>query len=210
MTNQETLDHIERMLADPARRHAEELSGDHAFNAKMRADWASPDPDRVLTDAAVLVPIVNRPEGLSVLLTKRADHLNSHAGQVSFPGGRAEPEDRSLEDTALRETEEEVGLHRRHVTLKGSLDRYETGTGFSIFPVVGFVEPGFDLVIDEGEVAEAFEVPLAFLMNPKNHLRHSAVWKGKRREYYAMPYGDYYIWGATAGMLVNFYKRVYG
>ena len=205
MSNQPTLDLIEKMLLDPARRSGEELAGDHAF----KSDWIDPDPARVLRDAAVLVPIINRPAGLSVVLTKRADHLNSHAGQVSFPGGRAEDGDGSLEETALRETEEEIGLTRNFITLKGSLDRYETGTGYSIHPVVGFVEEGFDLVVDQGEVAEVFEVPLSFLMDPKNHLRHSAVWKGKRREYYAMPYGEYYIWGATAGMLVNLYKRVF-
>lgn len=205
MPNTKTLNHIEARLIDPAHKSLEELSGDHDF----KSDWIDPDPNRVLRDAAVLVPIIDRAQGLSVLLTKRADHLNSHAGQVSFPGGRSEEGDRSLEETALRETEEEVGLSRDFVTLKGALDRYETGTGFSIYPVVGFVREGFDLTIDTGEVAEAFEVPLEFLMNPKNHLRHSAVWKGKRREYYAMPYGEYYIWGATAGMLVNLYKRVF-
>lgn len=205
MPNRVTLTHIEERLRDPARRGVEELAGDHDF----KSDWIDPNPERVLRDAAVLVPIVDRPAGLSVVLTKRADHLNSHAGQVSFPGGRAEDHDGSLEETALRETEEEIGLGREFVTLKGSLDRYETGTGFSIHPVVGFVREGFDLTVDSGEVAEVFEVPLDFLMDPKNHLRHSAVWKGKRREYFAMPYGEYYIWGATAGMLVNLYKRVF-
>ena len=205
MVNSATLSHIEKRLLDPARRGTDELAGDHAF----KSDWIDPDPKRVLRDAAVLVPIVDRPSGLSVVLTKRADHLNSHAGQVSFPGGGAEEGDGSLEETALRETEEEIGLSRDYITLKGSLERYETGTGFSIHPVVGFVREGFDLTIETGEVAEVFEVPLDFLMNPKNHLRHSAVWKGKRREYFAMPYGEYYIWGATAGMLVNLYKRVF-
>jgi 8-oxo-dGTP pyrophosphatase MutT (NUDIX family) len=206
MPNRVTLEHIERMLCDPGRVSDEEISGDHAF----KSDWISPDPGRVLKDAAVLVPIVDRPGGLTVVLTKRADHLNSHAGQVSFPGGRAEEVDGSAEETALRETEEEIGLSREFISIMGGLDLYETGTGFSIQPIVGLVREGFCLTVDKGEVAEAFEVPLDFLMDPKNHLRHSAVWQGKRREYYAMPYGNYYIWGATAGMLVNFYKRVYG
>lgn len=206
MPNRLKLEEIERKLIEAPASDAGLIAGDHAF----QADWVDPDPELVLRDAAVLVPIVNRPDGLTVVLTKRADHLNSHAGQVSFPGGRVEESDGSSAAAALRETEEEIGLSRKFITIKGELDRYRTGTGFSIQPVVGFVEPGFTLDVHAGEVAAVFEVPLDFLMDPKNHLRHSAVWKGRRREYYAMPYGEYYIWGATAGMLVNFYKRIYG
>lgn len=206
MPNRLKLEEIERKLTRPLPSEVGLIAGDHAF----QADWVDPDPELVLRDAAVLVPIVDRPEGLTVVLTKRADHLNSHAGQVSFPGGRVEESDGSAAAAALRETEEEIGLSRDFITIKGELERYRTGTGFSIRPVVGFVETGFTLDVHEGEVAAVFEVPLDFLMDPKNHLRHSAVWKGRRREYYAMPYGEYYIWGATAGMLVNFYTRIYG
>lgn len=206
MPNRIKLEEIELKLKAPVTTEFDMSAGDHSF----QSDWGDPDTTVDLRDAAVLVPIVNRPEGLTVILTKRADHLNSHAGQVSFPGGRVEESDGSAVAAALRETEEEIGLLSDFVTIKGELDRYRTGTGFSIQPVVGFVETGFTLDVHEGEVAEVFEVPLDFLMDPKNHLRHSAVWQGKRREYYAMPYGDYYIWGATAGMLVNFYTRVFG
>ncbi len=206
MPNRLKLAEIERKLMAPLPPEAEVITGDHDF----QNDRVDPGSGKALRDAAVLVPIVNRPEGLTVVLTKRADHLNSHAGQVSFPGGRIEESDGSAAAAALRETEEEIGLSRDFITIKGELERYRTGTGFSIQPIVGFVEPGFTLDVHEGEVAEVFEVPLDFLMDPENHLRHSAVWQGKRREYYAMPYGDYYIWGATAGMLVNLYKRVYG
>lgn len=206
MPNRATLQEIERRLMATLPSDAQMLAGDHAF----QSDWVDPGEKQALRDAAVLVPIVDRPTGLTVVLTKRADHLNAHAGQVAFPGGRIEDSDGSAEAAALRETEEEIGLSRDFITIKGELERYRTGTGFSIQPIVGFVEPGFKLDVHAGEVAEVFEVPFDFLMDPENHLRHSAVWQGKRREYYAMPYGDYYIWGATAGMLVNFYKRVYG
>ena len=169
---------------------------------------ARPAADRKLRPAAVLVPLVARPQGLTVLLTKRTDHLHNHAGQVSFPGGRVEEHDADAVETALRETEEEIGLDRGFVRIAGYLDNYETGTGFHITPVVGFVRPGFRLDIDAFEVAEAFEVPLSFILDEANHQRHSRVWQGKKRHYYAMPYGDFYIWGATAGMLMNLYRRL--
>lgn len=163
-----------------------------------------------LRSAAVLVPLVERERGLTVLFTKRTDHLHQHAGQISFPGGRVEDHDEDAVATALRETEEEVGLTPSYVDVVGQLDQYQTGTGFSITPVVGFVRPGFTLRLDEFEVAEAFEVPFDFLMNPDNHQRHKRVWKGRERQYYAMPFKKYYIWGATAGMLINLYERIRG
>ena len=156
-----------------------------------------------LRPAAVLVPLVERPEGLTVLLTKRTDHLYDHAGQISFPGGRVEPDDENAIATALRETEEEIGVGPEHIEIVGEIDTYMTGTGFSITPVVGFVSPDYTLQIDEFEVAEVFEVPLAFVMDPDNHERRSAVYKGVERHFYVLPYEDRYIWGATAGMLVN-------
>ena len=162
-----------------------------------------------LRDAAVLVPLVEREGGFSVLLTRRSEALPSHAGQVSFPGGKVQTEDTGFADTALRETEEEVGLARSFVSVAGFFEPYETGTGFAIQPVVGFVRPGFDLKPDPREVAEAFEVPFDFLMDPANHQLHHAVWQGRKRSYYAMPYGRHYIWGATAGMLVALRRRLF-
>jgi 8-oxo-dGTP pyrophosphatase MutT (NUDIX family) len=163
----------------------------------------------VLTPAAVLVPIILREGGATVLLTRRTDHLHHHPGQVSFPGGRVEPHDTSPVDTALRETEEEIGLVREKVELLGSLPQYRTGTGFDVTPVVGLVSPPLNLALDAFEVAEAFEVPLAFLLDDANHRLHSTEVRGVRREYYAMPYGDYFIWGATAGMLVSLHRFLF-
>ncbi|MFM9434792.1 8-oxo-dGTP pyrophosphatase MutT (NUDIX family) [Janthinobacterium sp. CG_23.3] len=155
--------------------------------------------------AAVLVPLVLREAGLTLLLTRRTAHLNNHAGQVSFPGGRVEPSDSSPVDTALRETEEEVGLRRRHVDVLGTLPDYHTGTGYCVTPVVGLVTPPFALRADPCEVDEIFEVPLAFLMDGQNHQRLSALLPAGRRSFYAMPYDRFYIWGATAGMLRNLF-----
>ncbi|NMG34809.1 CoA pyrophosphatase [Azoarcus sp. TTM-91] len=163
-------------------------------------------PDQ-LRPAAVLLPIVNRAEaGLNVLLTRRADHLHHHPGQISFPGGRREAEDGSPTITALRETEEEIGLPRSRVEVLGELPEYHTGTGFCITPIVGVITPPFDLAPDSFEVAEVFEVPLEFLLNPVNHQRHSMTREGRVRNYYAMPYGSYYIWGATAGIILSLWR----
>jgi 8-oxo-dGTP pyrophosphatase MutT (NUDIX family) len=162
----------------------------------------TPDEIASTTPAAVLVPIVNRPSGLSVLLTRRTDHLNDHAGQISFPGGKVDAEDASAEETALRETSEEIGLHRSHVQLLGRLPNYYIPTGFCVTPVVGWVEPPFTLALDAFEVAEAFEVPLSFLIDPNHRQMQSAMRAGRLRHFYAMPFEGYNIWGATAGMLV--------
>jgi 8-oxo-dGTP pyrophosphatase MutT (NUDIX family) len=162
--------------------------------------------------AAVLVPLVVREAGLTVLLTQRADHLNDHAGQVSFPGGRREPTDPSVAATALREAQEEVGLAPSRVEVLGTLPDYLTGTGFSVTPVVGLVHPPFTVRADSFEVADIFEVPLAFLMDPAHHEVRVMRWEGGERRFFAMPYprgpvgGHYFIWGATAGMLRNFYR----
>ena len=158
--------------------------------------------------AAVLVPIVERPGRPTVLLTRRADHLHDHPGQVSFPGGRLDDTDRGPIDAALRETTEEIGLGREFVELAGLLDGYETVTGYGVTPVVGFVRPGFALTLDAFEVAEAFEIPLAFLLDEASRLIHSRMRNGRRRYYYAFKYADRYIWGATAGMLVNLQRRM--
>jgi 8-oxo-dGTP pyrophosphatase MutT (NUDIX family) len=164
--------------------------------------------DQLLTPAAVLFPIVLRGGGQTVLLTQRTAHLRDHAGQISFPGGRVEVEDISPSHTALRETEEEIGLSREHVEILGFLPEYRTGTGFRVTPVVALIEPPFELHLDPFEVAEAFEVPLAFLLDPANHQRHSMHYRGALRNYFAMPYGDYFIWGATAGMIRSLSERL--
>jgi len=161
-----------------------------------------------LTPAAVLFPIVLRDNGQTVLLTQRTAHLKDHAGQISFPGGRVEEEDQSPVHTALRETEEEIGLARKHVEVLGFLPEYRTGTGFRVTPVVALVTPPFELALDPFEVAEAFEVPLAFLLDPANDKRHSLHYRGALRHFFAMPYGDYFIWGATAGMIRSLTERL--
>jgi 8-oxo-dGTP pyrophosphatase MutT (NUDIX family) len=165
--------------------------------------------------ASVLIAVVLRPEGATVLFTERTAHLNDHPGQISFPGGRAEPEDADAVATALREAEEETGLDPGRVEVVGTLPTYTTGTGFVVTPVVGFVQPGFALAPDPFEVAEVFEVPLAFLMDPAHHLRHAVEIGGERREYLSMPWQGtdaqgapkrWFIWGATAAMLRNLYR----
>ncbi|GAA5234614.1 CoA pyrophosphatase [Verticiella sediminum] len=162
-----------------------------------------------LIDAAVLVPLIERPDGLNVLLTQRTAHLNNHAGQIAFPGGRAQPSDANEVDTALRETEEETGLTREHVDVLGELPDYLTSTGFRVTPVVGLAKPDFTLAHDPFEVADVFEVPLAFLMDPANHRLHTAsMVDGIPRRYYSIPYGERFIWGATAGMLRNLYHML--
>ncbi len=165
-------------------------------------------PDLPLTPAAVLFPIVLRNGGHTVLLTQRTAHLRDHAGQISFPGGRVETEDISPSHTALRETEEEIGLNRERIEIIGFLPEYRTGTGFRVTPVVALVRPPFELRPDPFEVAEVFEVPLAFLLDPANHQRHSMHYRGALRTYFAMPYGEYFIWGATAGMIRSLVERL--
>ncbi len=159
--------------------------------------------------AAVLVPLVPRAGGLSVLLTERQPHLRSHAGQVAFPGGRIDDTDHGPVAAALRETEEETGIAPGFVEPLGFLDTYLTSTNFRVMPVVGLLRPGFTVTPHEAEVAAVFEVPLSFLMNPAHHERHARDWQGKLRHYYAMPWDGHYIWGATAGMIRNLYSLLY-
>jgi len=171
--------------------------GDHDLNP----GWTPPSTE--LRPAAVLVPLVDRAGGMSVLLTQRTAHLSAHAGQISFPGGRIETSDHDATDAALRETEEEVGLTRDHVTVIGRLDTYVTGTGFEITPMVGLVKVPFPLTPDPFEVSEVFEVPLSFVIDPNNHRRMTRVFEERTRVFFVLPYENRYIWGATAGMLVN-------
>lgn len=178
-------------------RDPDKVRGDHDLNPGFRLPL-----DR-LREAAVLVPLVDRPEGLTVLFTQRTAHLSAHAGQISFPGGRRETYDRSAEDTALRETEEEVGIVRDHIDVIGRLDTYLTRTGFRVTPVVGLLTPPFAVNPDPTEVDEVFEVPLAVILDPAMPERHSREVFGQQRYFYAFPYEQRYIWGATAGMLVN-------
>ena len=164
--------------------------------------------EQPIRPAAVLIPVVDHPQP-TVLLTQRAAHLNDHAGQISFPGGKIDSTDASPLDTALREAEEEIGLSREFVEPIGYLDLYGTSFGFRILPTLARVRPGFELHINKSEVDDAFEVPLAFLMDPLNHQVHSKEFRGMERSYYAMPFAERYIWGATAGILRILYERIY-
>jgi 8-oxo-dGTP pyrophosphatase MutT (NUDIX family) len=167
------------------------------------------DDGAPLTPAAVLVPIIVRASGATVLLTQRTAHLRDHGGQISFPGGRCESRDASVEATALREAEEEVGLDPAQVEILGRLPEYRTGTGFSVTPIVGLVTPPLNLKLDDFEVADVFEPPLAFLLDPANHERKSLFARGALREFWTMPWNGYYIWGATAGMLVSLQRFLF-
>jgi 8-oxo-dGTP pyrophosphatase MutT (NUDIX family) len=153
--------------------------------------------------AAVLVPLIDHQEGASVLLTRRTHDLATHAGQIAFPGGRIDAGDESPVAAALREAEEEIGLSPPAVDVVGALAPYRTGTGYLITPVVGLIAPSARFVANPAEVAEIFQVPLSFVIDRNNRQRHSRQWQGQSRHFHALPYGDYYIWGATAGMLVN-------
>ena len=173
----------------------------------ISADPTGADLDLIkgeLIPAAVLIPVVMRDTGLTVLLTQRTAHLRDHGGQVSFPGGRCEPDDPSVEATALREAEEEVGLIPSQVEIIGRLPVFRTITSFSVVPVVGLVRPPLNLKLDDFEVADVFEPPLEFLMDSRNHVRHEVDVRGTTRAYWSMPWGGYHIWGATAGMLISF------
>jgi 8-oxo-dGTP pyrophosphatase MutT (NUDIX family) len=175
----------------------EATRGDHDLNPGMTP------PSAALCPAAVLVPLIDRPDGMAVLLTQRTPHLSAHAGQISFPGGRIEDSDADATEAALRETEEEIGLTREHVRVIGRLDTYVTGTGFEITPIVGIVKPPFPLAIDPFEVSEAFEVPLSFVLDPSNHRRMTREFEQRTRVFFVLPFENRNIWGATAGMLIN-------
>lgn len=179
--------------------------GDHRLNPGLR-DMIVRDG---LRDAAVLVPVVDRGSEATLLLTQRTDTLRKHSGQIAFPGGAIDPEDGTAERAALREANEEIGLAADRAEIIGNLPRYLTGSGFSITPILAVVKTPFDVHPNPDEVADIFEVPLSFLMNPENHRRESRVFNGKERFYYAMPYHERFIWGATAGIIRGLYERLY-
>lgn len=177
------------------------------WSPELRAEPAF--SNRTPTQASVLVPLVMR-DTLTVLLTHRTSHLSSHSGQVAFPGGKADPEDTDAVATALREAQEEIGLSATHVEVLGTMPTYTTGSAFVVTPVVALVSAAMVIEANPHEVAQVFEVPLPFLMNPANHRRHRVQWEGQEREWLSMPYHDgqmeHFIWGATAGMLRNLYR----
>lgn len=195
-----TADQLRRSFADSRRAWVPERIADRGF-----------DPPAALVPAAVLIPIVAHADCGAVLLTHRTEHLRKHSGQIAFPGGRMEPHDADAVATALRETEEEIGLAARAIDVIGRLPEYRTGTGFRVTPVVALVEPPYALVPDANEVASVFEVPLRFLMDPRNHQRRRLIEGDAARSFFAMPYHDpsgreHFIWGATAAMLRNLYR----
>jgi len=196
-----------RRVADHTRADDHLGYGDHRWN---------PDHPRLhelrgikLRDAAVLVPVVDRPGGATVILTKRNEALRNHSGQVAFPGGRIDPTDVSAEDAALREADEEIGLQPNEVEIIARMPDYVSGSGYRIAPVIGIVRPGFVLTINHDEVETVFEVPLGFLMDPANHGRNSREWNGLEWAFFDMPYGGQRIWGVTAGIIRSIYERYY-
>lgn len=180
--------------------------GDHDLNPDAIDHIDLTKPKR---KAAVLIPIIERSSETTVILTKRSHELPTHAGQISFPGGTYEEQDKDAIDTALREADEEIGLKHDQVKVLGLLDPYFTVTGFQIAPILGTITSSFEAQTNPQEVVEIFEVPLSFLMSKENHHKHSLMWQGKKRYYHAMPYKNYYIWGATAGIIHNLYERLY-
>lgn len=196
---------LSRLHGEPRQAPEDSAWGDHAI-AGM-----NPAAQTLLAarPAAVLIPLIARPDGVTVLLTQRSADLRQHSGQIAFPGGKIDAEDNGPLDAALRETEEEIGVSRSHVQPLGYLGPYLSSTGFRITPVVGLVAPDVQLSLNPREVDRVFEAPLAFLMNPANHQTHQREFKGEMRSYFAMPHGDHYIWGVTAGIIRMLWLRLY-
>jgi len=200
-TGQITIEKLENML----QRDARAASSDFDLNPEIMQSWPV---FKDLRPAAVLVPIVQTVAGLEVILTKRASHLKHHPGQISFPGGKCEPTDRDAADTALREAEEEIGLARDTVEVLGTMPYHETVTHFQITPIIGRIRAPFSPSPQAAEVAEVFNVPLEFLASPENYRIEGRYWAGKKRLYYVVPFGPYYIWGATARILRAIAERL--
>lgn len=196
-------DFCDRFLTAFAPGSPKQETGDHML------DLNRPEPPTDLKPAAVLVPILPRADGATVLLTKRTAKLSSHPGQIAFPGGRADMEDATVLSTALREAREEVGLASDQVQLLGKMNPYKTGSGYDITPVIGLIKPPVEFVASPDEVDEIFEVPLSFLMKSSNYQRLEREWKGAKRQTYAIPYETHYIWGVTAGILKTLYETLY-
>lgn len=197
----DTIEHVSRVL----KYQADAVSSDFDLNPQVITSWPAP---LAMRPAAVLVPLVEGRQGLNVILTKRASHLKHHPGQIAFPGGKVDEGDADETDAALREASEEIGLDRANVDILGIMPFHETVTHFRITPVVGKVLERFEPTPEEGEVAEVFEVPLSYIVDPSNYLVESRFWAGSRRYYYTVPYGPYYIWGATARILRGFSDRL--
>ncbi len=200
---------LERLMQRPA---PEAFDVDHVPQAgdHRLAENLAPSDGRLHKPAAVLVPIIARATGATMLLTERAAHLKDHAGQIAFPGGKIASAQETPAEAALREAHEEIGLESSLIEPLGYLEPYLSSTGYRIIPVVGLVTPDFTLRIDPQEVASVFEVPLSFLMDPARHDVHEREWRGVQRRYFAMPYGERYIWGVTAGIIRILYERLYG
>ncbi|KQT82570.1 DNA mismatch repair protein MutT [Aurantimonas sp. Leaf443] len=196
---------LRERLARAAGEALETEYGDHRLNAALVAHMER----RALRAAAVLVPVVDRPQGAGIILTTRTASLRTHSGQIALPGGSIDPQDASPEAAALRESQEEIGLDPSYVEPIGRLPRYVTPSGFRIVPVVAIVSPGFTLVPNPAEVDDVFEVPLRFLMSPDNHRAEAREFQGVLRHYFTMPYETRHIWGVTAGILRTLYERLY-
>ena len=196
------IDHIKQRLAVPMTRDAQ--YGDQVLNPEFADGLVT----KTFHAAAVLIPLIKRADGLSVVLTKRSATLRAHGGQVAFPGGRIDPDDGSATIAALREAEEEIALPRQHVETIGTLPDYLTGSGYRITPIIGFINHEVILKPNPNEVDVIFEVPLAHLLAPDNHFKSSRVLQGRARYFYEIPHSDHYIWGVTAGIIRMFYERV--
>jgi 8-oxo-dGTP pyrophosphatase MutT (NUDIX family) len=199
---------LERLMREPAPEAFDPQHLPHAGDHRL-ADNLAPEDGRLHKPAAVLVPVIAHARGVTMLLTERAAHLKDHAGQIAFPGGKIASATETPAEAALREAQEEIGLDPSLIEPLGYLEPYLSSTGYRIIPLVGLVAPDFTLRIDSNEVASVFEVPLGFLMDPTRHEVHEREWRGVQRRYFAMPYGERYIWGVTAGIIRILYERLY-